>query len=368
MISGVRSGYSQYTLIKGDNVIELSGILTSYFNYRFYDRTATDFKKNSFALDYAVFKLDGIYKKDLHYELQFNFARLGLVQDATTEDPGAIMDAYAEYSGLQKYVNIRFGFSKLPFSRFSLIPSSESAFLQRAEVARGDVFSRRDVGLTLNKEFWKQRVNIIAGIYTGIGETILNGGDNDASGKFEYIGRAEISYPVKYRYREIDEIHSPVPVYSLGGSVRYAEKKEDTGNDYGIRTIDGKKTSFSADLSVKFKGLAFVGEVFRFHMNPETETRLLGFPTDYFESAGYIGELTYFFKKYKSVIAIRYDEYNVSDLVKGDNQKTLGIGYNYLFSGMNSVVKVHYFYRMKRKDNDEKWAVDQLRIGYQLQF
>lgn len=360
--------HAQFSLLKGDNVLELSGILTTTFNYRFYNANQTDYKKNSFGLDYAVFRLDGIYKKDLHYELQFNLAKLSTTTSSTTEDPGSLMDAYFEYSGLSKYVNIKFGFTKLPFGRSSLIPTAESVFLQRPEVSRGDVFSRRDIGIALNKEFWKQRINIIAGIYSGVGEAILNGGDNDPNGKFEYIGRAEFSYPIKFRYREIDEIHVPKPVFGLGGGIRYSEKTIATGPDYSIRTIDGKKTSYSGDVNVKFKGISFLGEVYRFHMAPNNTGQLLGYPTTYFESAGYTAELNYFFKKHNSVLAFRYDEYNPSDLIKDDNERNISVGYNYLFSGMNSVFKVHYFYRLKRDDTKEKWANDQIRIAYQLQF
>ena len=105
---------AQYTISKGDNVLEISGLFSAYANYRFYPSGTTNFKKNSMTLDYAVVKLEGYKHKKLHYCFQLNLARLNLAAGGTTEDPGAIMDVFAEYTGL-KYFDLQFGFFKIPF-------------------------------------------------------------------------------------------------------------------------------------------------------------------------------------------------------------------------------------------------------------
>jgi len=86
------------------------------------------------------------------------------------ENPG-LMDAYVKYKGL-KFIDIQVGYGKTPYSRNSLVPFFLSPYWQRAQITRGDIFSRRDIGVTLSQSFWKQRINVYGGIYNGIGENL----------------------------------------------------------------------------------------------------------------------------------------------------------------------------------------------------
>lgn len=358
---------AQYTLIKGDNVLEVSGMFSAYANYRFYPAGSTNYKKNSMTLDYAIVKFEGTKNRKLHYCFQFNLARLTMAAGGTTEDPGAVMDVFAEYTGF-KYFDVKFGFFKIPFGFYSLLPVSESMFLQRPEMARGDVFSRRDMGVTLTRSFYNDRLMFVGGVFTGVGESILNGGDNDASGKLEYVGRVEAGYPIKSKYREVDIVGSPTPVFTVGAGMRYAEKATDTGTEYNINTINGKKTSYSADIRMRFRHLMIMAEIMQFHMVPADSARLLGLPTDYFNAGGFITGLSYYFKPVKTALGVRYDELNPNDLVKGDTRRTLSASLNYFFNEQNSAIKIHYFYRYKLQGTSTKWSPDQLRIAYQLMF
>ena len=354
---------AQYTLYKSKSYIEISGYLTSYYNYRFYPSTETDKRKNRFALDYAVFKMDGTVNKIWNYQLQLNAAALA---DPTTSD-GFIMQASAAYNALKDNLQIELGYDKLPFSRSSMVANTESPFLQRPEIARGGAFSRRDIGTTITYSLLNKKINLYAGAYTGLGPQSL-AGENDPSGKLEYIARAEFSYPARYRHAEVDLSHIHIPLVSVGINGRYAEKKLTSGVDYPILTLDGKKLSYGADLSFAFKGFSLHLESIQLQMTPRDSTLLLGKPTDYFLAGGIIAHANYYIAPLKSVIAIRYDEFNPNDLVAGDNASTLSFGYNYLFDGMRSALKIHYMKRIKDDKANKVWTDDQLRIALQLMF
>jgi hypothetical protein len=72
-------------------------------------------------------------------------------------------------------------------------------------------------------------------------------------------------------------------------------------------------------------------------------------------------------RKINSVFALRYDVFNPSDLVQFDARKTLSIGYDFMMDGFNSVIKLHYFKRLKDGTIDP-WSEDQIRIGWQFKF
>lgn len=354
---------AQYTFYKGNGYLELSGYITTYYNYRFYPSGTTDFKKNRFVLDYGVLKLDGTVNKIWNYQLQLNSTALF---DPQSND-GFMMQATASYNALKDNLSISIGYDKVPFCRASLVANTESPFLQRPEVARGEVFNRRDIGVKASYSLWNKKINLYAGAYTGMGALSLQG-DNDESGNLEYVGRAEFSWPARYRYHEVDFNHINIPVISFGVDGRYAKKKTATGIDYSILTVDGEKISYSGDISAAWKGFsAQVGAV-RVQITPNDSLALFSKPTSYYMTGGFIAQLNYYFIKYKSVLAVRYDEYNQNDLITGDREGTISIAYNYLFDGLRSCIKVHYMKRLEDPDATEIWNDDQLRIGLQLLF
>ncbi len=354
---------AQFTLYRGNSVMEFSGYVTTFYNYRFYPVGETDKKKNRFALDYAVFRIDGVHKKVWNYQIQINNAALF---DKETSD-GFIMQADVAYNTLNDRLSVDVGFNKIPFSRSSLIPNVESPFLQRPQMARGGVFNRRDAGVTVRYSVLNKLINLYAGAYTGMASESLFG-ENDASGNLEWAGRAELSYPARYRHKEVDLTDVPVPVVTLGLNARQADKKTTAGIDYPYQTLKGKKLGYGGDVSAMWRGFTVTAEVLRFKMTPEETLLLYGKPTDYFMAGGVMLTANYYVKPIKSILAVRYDEFNPHDLVKGDKEATLSFGYNYLFDSMRAALKIHYFKRIKDKDASRVWNDDQLRVALQLQF
>ncbi|RYZ30006.1 MAG: hypothetical protein EOP49_40155, partial [Sphingobacteriales bacterium] len=180
---------AQLTLTNGNHTLEISGGISSYYNSRPLKDGEDDRKKDRFKLRDAQIQLEGRIGNTWEYELQMDFADQAANAngaDFDPENPG-LMDAYVIYKGLG-FVNIQAGYGKIYYSRSSMTPFVYSPFWQRAELTRGSIFSQRDVGVTVMKDFWNQRINAYAGIYSGLGELSLNG-DNDASGQPEYAAR-----------------------------------------------------------------------------------------------------------------------------------------------------------------------------------
>jgi hypothetical protein len=392
-------GFSQISLTNGQHNLEISGTISTFYNQRFYTEgnpenriddnpnLPFDKGKDRFALRDAQFQFEGRVGKDWEYELQIDFADLVNTTDVG-ENPG-LMDAWAQYKGL-KILDIRAGYQKIPYSRNSLVPFIYSPFWQRSEMTRGEFFSRRDIGITLEKALWNQRVNLYAGLYTGMGEQILTkyGGDNDPSGNFEYVARADVAFPSRYRYRDFDINHSPIPMFAIGLAARYVKRTYSSflpGDDYYLRVISGEKQMATADFSFQYKGFSAQAEYHlaqinptqnidpdagneRFRENRGTKDFKIGdLPTSFFRAGGFLGTLSYSNRKLKSILSIRYDNFNPNDLVKENTEETLSFAYAYMINAFNAMLKMQYWYRLPdRKNPLIQRFDDQFRIGLQF--
>ena len=209
---------AQFTLSSGDNTLEIGGRVTSYYNYRFIKATETSYKKNTFALRDFQINIEGQRGNKFEYRLQVDLSDLAANASAggaiDPENPG-LMQAYIAYVALP--VKVKFGYSIVPFSQGSLGSVYESPFWSRGILVSGTLSSRRDIGLTLSSSLLKQRLNLYGGVYSGLGENLIAVGSNDASGNLEVVGRADMAWPARMRYREIDEVGVPVPMLRVGG-------------------------------------------------------------------------------------------------------------------------------------------------------
>jgi hypothetical protein len=355
----------QFTQSAGDKVLQTSGMILPFFNHRFYPESTDTFKKNRFNMDFAVIRFDGMAKKHIHYEIQLNFPA---IYDSEVSDE-LLMQSTIEWRSRKDNFNIRAGYDKLPFSRSSLNPMSKSPFMQRPEMVRGKTFNRRDAGITLEKNFWNKRLNLFGGVYSGMGMASIVG-DNDDNGKYLYVARVEASYPSKARDGEMDTDHIPLPNVSVGFGGMFSEKTVTTGTDYPLLTVDGKKRSLGGDFTFMFKGFTVIGEYVLYNVTPRDQTMLYGKPTDHYNASGQYLLVNYYFKKIKSLVAARYDQFDPSDLLKGNARNNLSTGIDFCLDGFNSVIKVHFIKRLSDTSLEglDPWTDDQLRIGWQLKF
>jgi hypothetical protein len=372
--------YGQLTLSNGKHVLELSGSASTYFNYRDLKLGQEDNKKNRFKLRDAQIQLEGRIGHIWEYELQVDFSDIAandLNAAIDTENPG-LMEAKVVYKGLS-FMNVELGYGKLYYSRSSLTPFQYSPYWQREQINR-DLFSRRDVGVTVTKDFLNQQFNVALGVYTGLGESSLLG-DNDASGNMQYVGRVDYSYPSRFRYRMIDDKISPVPMFSIGANGRYANKALPTGEifpqgalgEYGMKVLNGEQIVYGFDFAAQYMGFSTQFEIHQMRgnlANPQDQLFQGLSPSQtkgYFLAGGWVSQVSYFAKDWKTIFSIRYEEMDFSDLVKG-RSKRYSPAIAYQIDGFNAMIKAQYFGIINEEPLDTlKWN-KQFRIGIQFMF
>jgi len=377
LMLGFAHVYSQSTLGNGLHQLEISGSIATYYNYRELKPGEVDKDKNRFRLRDAQIQLEG--RKGLNWEYEFQFDLADIASGVFDPENPGLMDAYIVYKGL-KFLDIKMGYSKLSYSRSSITPIVYSAFWQRAEFLRGDLFSRRDVGLTINAPFYKDRLNLIAGLYNGIGEQSLRG-DNDRSGALEYLGRFEFGWPKVSRYRDFDDRNLAKPQLMLGAGARYTERSLPQGTffpngavgEYGVKVADGEKLAVNLDAGFMWKGFSGQIEYHRIKITPnDTNSFLLrSLPVSqtngYVLSTALVSQLNYFNSRFHTGISLRYEDFNISDLVTGINNRW-SAAVMYQIDGYQSAIKVQYFRIIEEElTYDVDWK-SQFRIGWQYIF
>lgn len=373
--------HAQLSLSNGVHNLEITGAISTYYNYRVLKPGEFSAHKNRFKLRDAQMQLEGRYRDEFEYELQFDLADLGnaISGSIDPENPG-LMDAYIIYKGIG-FLDIRLGYGKTPYSRSSQVPFIYTPYWQRAELVRGDFFARRDVGLTLSSTFWRQRITVQAGMYNGIGEVSLRG-DNDPSGRPEFMGRVDIAYPSRFRYRDIDDRNSPIPMFNLGLNARYSDKRQPEGGllpsgsigEYQQKVIDGIKNAYGIDFTAQYRGISVQFEAHRFLLRPRSANNPLFLGTDadfhegYVQSGGFYGQINYFSKPLKSIFSARYETVNINDLAEGEMQR-FSAAYAYQIKGFDAMIKAQYFLVLAEEVliDPYRWT-EQFRVGLQYTF
>lgn len=369
---------AQFSINTGENNLEIGGRLSIYGNYRFLKPGETNQKNNLYKVRDAIIDIHGRHGSNWQYRLQADIADLAAGTTGDPENPG-LMNANITYTGIS-HLNIMAGYGKLPYSYQSMESFVSMPYWQRSQIARGEFFSRRDVGVTLTGSMWNDRVKLYGGMYTGQGELSMKG-DNDASGSPEFIGRAEISYPYASKHVEVDYEHTPIPIVSLGVNGRYADKKLPNGKsfdadelgDYNLRVVNGKKYTYGMDAVVRYQGLSGFFEIDQVKAMPQNPNDPLfqGYTMAQTKgkvfAGGMVTELNYNVRSSGTTVSARYEELDVNDLVPG-NSKRWGAAVDQKLSGINGSLRLQYFHIMNDESIDpNKWK-DQLRLGLIVRF
>ena len=389
------TGANPFTLSSDNNTLQIGGRVSFYYENRLLKSGYNYNNLSHNGFDVKDADLDILGKTVNKFTYEFHMSLIDLTTAAATgntanpANPG-IKAAYLQYTGFP--VHIKFGYDKLPFAQGSLSEVYGTPMWSHANLYGGDLFSRRDIGLTLQSRFWKNRINLYGGIYSGMGENFFEYG-NDQSGRFEYIGRAEFSFPGKMTYHTIDEDNSSTLRFRVAVNARYEDKTQPNGGSvvasypdmpgaYGIRMINGKRGVYGADALVKFKGISATFETDMVRMQPASDIDPLyyGTPTSYngkyVKAGGYNAGLNYNWEQLHSVFSVMYEDFNANDLAvnvssahMAGEQAWLYFGYAYKVNGFNSVLKVEYYRPAIESANLNALKYDgQIRIGYQVVF
>ncbi len=385
----VSTAFSQVTLTSQDQKTTLSigGLFSAYYNLRLLKPGYDNYDHNTPDLKDMELDFWGKADKDFVYELKVNFAELitnaasgGINGNAFSADDPGLKSGYVMYTGIP--IHIKLGWDKTPFSQSSITDNYESPFWSHDLLSGGDVFSRRDVGLTLSSSLWQERINIYGGAYSGLGDYFIYNNQSDASGQPEYIGRVDFSYPKKYDYKSVDLAGSTVPKFRIGADIRYTNKTQPGSNtldpvllgDYDLNMVDGKKMGYGFDFSAEYQHFSVQLENDMIRLQPVSQGDALyqgtaeSFNQNKVNAGGWVGCVNYYWKGIKSVFSVKYDNVNLNDLVAG-HAENLYVGYGYLVKGWNACLKAEWVRPLVEDVNSDPLKyTNNFRVGMQIMF
>jgi len=349
---------------KGKKKLEISGVVYTFYNRRFYKEGETNKDKNLFRLRDARIKFIGDLKKKIAFNLDINFAGLeSLNTDESATFNPFLNDANITWTAPGD-IDLSVGYMGIDYGRSSMASIFTSPFMERPQFTKGDYYNRRDLGVCLTRQFWDKRVRLNAGVYNGLGTPLP---DNDKSGNLLYSARADFSYPQKVDYDEADLDHLDKPNFAVGVNGMYSNKQKAPDPEYPIY-VNGKRMVYGADFQFMYKGLSFQAEINQMRGTPNdtNDVWLNGQNTSYFRSGAWTVSASYYITKAKSLIALRYDDVNLNDIVRGDDRRQLSIAYSYMLNDFKTCFRIQYWKRFNQGLTGEPWNQDQLRVGVQV--
>ncbi len=338
---------------------------------------------SSFRLRRGRLEWDGhAFTKDLKYH--FTLETPGLATAGATH----LLDYYVNYSGLPevgKYVAIKGGQFKVPFSRQRLNSSSSLQLVDRS-IVNNEFNLDRDVGVDFHRELFGEKFEYHLGVFTGHG---INRRNENADNNMLYVGRIAWHPFGFFDYKETDYDYSETLKATLGfAAARNAGGEIRTGSVRTAVSDDLYMNIFTWDGALKYKGFSLLGEAFLRNLR---EPAGVSTRSNRSNAIGYMVQGGYFLIPKRLEMAARYawldrefnkDKSTTAILVGGGtNRRTLGsdeeitLGLNYYFNGHKNKLQADVtrldqgFLRTSStsrvNDDKETWR---FRLQYQLAF
>ncbi|MFN3466580.1 MAG: porin [Candidatus Brocadiales bacterium] len=336
---------------------------------------------SSFRLRRGRLVWDGhAFTKDLKFHMN--------LETPGTSQGTHLLDYYVDYSGLPeigKYLAIKGGQFKVPFSRQRLNSSSSLQLVDRSIV--NDEFNLdRDVGVDFHRDLFGGKLEYHLGIFTGHG---INRQNENADNNMLYVGRIAWNPFGSFEYKEPDLDYSKTlkaavgfaAAHNAGGEIRTGSVRTAVNDDLymNIFTVDG---------GLKYKGFSLLSEAFLRNLREPAGVSTRSNRTN---GIGYMVQGGYFIIPKRLEVASRYawldrefnrDKNDVAILVgEGTTSRTLGsdeeitFGLNYYFNGHKNKLQADIsrldqgFLRTSSasrvNDDKETWR---FRLQYQLAF
>jgi hypothetical protein len=123
-----------------------------------------------------------------------------------------------------------------------------------------------------------------------------------------------------------------------------------------------------------YKGFSGTFEIHQYRGQPRLASNplLQGLPVEqtnrYFLAGGWVGQLNYFLKSWKTIVSVRYEQLDLNDLISGRSER-LSFALAYQINGFNSMIKFQYFNVLREEEliDPLRWT-EQFRIGWQFLF
>lgn len=345
----------QTAFSKGDHMLELTGIINQYLDY-FQAEQQED--QAAFNIRDIRFILAGEQQSsNFKYQLMVDFADLG-APDSLEQ---FLKDAYVNIDLPSKF-DLFVGYQRLPFGRSSNVSIFSTVFSQRPDISGGALYYRRNLGLVLRKKMLSDRINLYGGAFNGGNGIQFNNQLANAPNRLTYVMRADIAFPTRVRFEALDIRQTPIPLFSVGLNAMYTQHEREVEAALFPLEVDGQKWITALDMAFFYQGLSLQLEVTRawIHRGPGADN----------QSSGIHLAANYFFKELKSVLAIRYEDYNPDDSRYPDNFRALSFAYNLLLDqSQDKVLRIEYRHML-----DEDNPVTPLRnarswqVGWQFRF
>jgi hypothetical protein len=273
----------------------------------------------SFRIRRAKLKMEGwMIRPWITYETQMNFpaistANLGaLVEDANLD---------IDLSKGKGTFRVHAGQFKVPYGAQELTSSGSQQFVDRALVSN-TFFRGRETGVALwgatpnNKLEWR------IGAFNGNGVT-RSANDNN---KFQYNARLmwqpngsqvlnQRAWVTGALYSESDFESTTAPIYAI--AINY----ENQNNFLATTGNDQKWNAYSLDGIYKYKGFSANGMYSMASRTPETGAK--------FDAAGGFVQAGYLFSRRRFEVAVRYGQFDPTDLTARNNIKEVRGAFNY---------------------------------------
>lgn len=263
------------------------GLLVQFggnFQYKPID-FSNGFKLNNFRL-----KLSGKFDKGIGYAVQTSFTR-----------SPAILDARIYYE-LSKAFIVDAGLYKSPFSREFLISSSNTDFINRAQLA--DLAPNRQIGITARGLIPNTALNYSAGVFNGNRFSNAGNDNNDML----YVGRLSFTPDITNGKNKSNKFEI---------AVNAAQSNDMSVNISGIDPMySGKRLLVGGDARLELDKWLITGEVVFGKFEPAF--------SEEFEPFSYQATIGYMFcEKFQALL--RWDSFKIDSDLDADELVVLGV-------------------------------------------
>lgn len=295
-------------------------------------------------------ELEGAQGPFLDYKFQVDVANL-----IYRDQGSAVVDAHITLD-LPEQVDLIAGYQLVPFSRNSIIGFRHSPYFQRTTLVDGNLFARRDLGLVLQKQALQNQFMAYAGVFGGSGR--FNPYPNGKAG-ITTVARAEMAFPSRFRYEEIDLRHSPIPRAVVGVNGLWSTQQADSISFFLPFWVNGDKAIGGLDAAFCYQGLSLQAEWLQARILPADETA-------YSVYGGFVSG-NYYLQPLKTALAFRYESY-VSGVAGASAVQAARAGVNtYLDQSHRRTIRVEYcFYSTFDPQAKMSGLGEGLRIGLQI--
>jgi phosphate-selective porin OprO/OprP len=313
--------------------------------------------KGSFRIRRAKFKLEGWMTKPwLTYEVQVNYPGV------TGSNLGALLEDAAFDVDLSKgkgLFRVHVGQFKVPYGAQEMTSSGNQQFVDRTLVSNS-FFRGRETGVAIWGATANNTLEWRVGMSNGNSMT-KSTNDND---KYQYNARLmwqpngsqvlnQRAWVTGALYSESDFESTTTPIYAV------AVNWENQNNFNATTGNDLKWNAFSVDGIYKFKGFSMNGMYTWADRTPETGSK--------YSSPGFFAQAGKLFSRRRYELAVRYGQYDPSDLVDENLVKEVRGSFSYYYL-RHSLKWQSDVGRVETQNGAGKSATKTFEVRSQLQF